>query len=171
MKVRPGIYFADDPRQGKSASSRGGLRHSIKASSIDGRRVALSRRPPAWHRKVWSVAEGRRFDYEKRRRGAGADHIRCASLQQPYYSFRLAHIDGLAAVAREVVEAKRTNRIASWNNRSQRPVPLKMGARAKIVLERIPYRTKRIVPAPAGDERRGIARANAGMLRSMAASR
>ncbi len=176
VKVRPGIYFADDPafRGRKRELTAEDYVYTIK-------RIFDPKVRSYWlylfdHRLLGldEVLErsrkADRFDYDAKIEGLQAldRYTLRLKFKEPYYAFQYwLSYDGLAAVAREVVEAygDDSNRVME-HPVGTGPYRLKSWTRGqKIVLEANPGFRDETYPVPgAGSEPNdaGIARANAG---------
>jgi ABC-type transport system substrate-binding protein len=176
VKVRPGIYFADDPAfKGKKRELVAeDYVYSIKRIFDPKVRsywlYLFDRRLVGLDEVLERARKADRFDYDAKIEGLQAldRYTLRIRFNTPYYSFQhWLSYDGLAAVAREVVEAHKdaSNRIME-HPVGTGPYRLKDWVRGqKIVLEANPDYRDETYPVPgAGSETSdvGIARANAG---------
>ncbi len=176
VKVRPGVYFADDPAfKGKKRE----LTAEDYVFTI--KRIFDPKVRSYWlylfdHRLVGldeSLERARktnRFDYDAKIEGLQAldRYTLRLRFKEPYYSFQYwLSYDGLAAVAREVVEAYKddSNRVME-HPVGTGPYRLKAWTRGqKIVLEANPGYREETYPVPGPGSEPGdaaIAKANAG---------
>ena len=176
VRVRPGIYFADDPAfKGK----RRELTAEDYVYSI--KRIFDPKVRSYWlylfdHRLVGldealeRARHDNRFDYERKIEGLQTldRYTLRIKFKEPYYGFeQWLSYDGLAAVAREVVEAYKddSNRVMD-HPVGTGPYVLKSWTRGqKIVLEANPGYRDETYPAPSQGSEPGdaaIAKANAG---------
>jgi ABC-type transport system substrate-binding protein len=176
VKVRPGIYFADDP------AFKGKKRELVAADYVYSiKRIfdpkvrsywlyLFDRRLVGLDEALERARKADRFDYDAKIEGLQAldRYTLRIRFSTPYYSFQhWLTYDGLAAVAREVVEANKdpSNRVME-HPVGTGPYRLKDWVRGqKIVLEANPGYRDETYPVPgAGSETSdgGIARANAG---------
>jgi ABC-type transport system substrate-binding protein len=176
IKVRPGIYFADDP------AFKGKKRELVAEDYV----YTIKRIFDPKVRSYWLYIFDRRlvgldevlerarktetFDYDQKIEGVQAidRYTLRIRFKTPYYSFQYwLSYDGLAAVAREVVEAYKdaSNRVMD-HPVGTGPYRLKDWIRGqKIVLEANPdYRDEKYPSAPADGDKRdaAIARDSAG---------
>ena len=176
VKVRPGIYFADDPAfKGKKRELVAeDYVYSIKRIFDPKVRsywlYLFDRRLVGLDEVLERARKADRFDYDAKIEGLQAldRYTLRIRFSTPYYSFQhWLTYDGLAAVAREVVEANKdpSNRVME-HPVGTGPYRLKDWVRGqKIVLEANPGYRDETYPVPgAGSETSdgGIARANAG---------
>ena len=176
VKVRPGIYFADDPAfKGKKRELVAeDYVYSIKRIFDPKVRsywlYLFDRRLVGLDEVMERARKADRFDYDAKIEGLQAldRYTLRIRFSTPYYSFQhWLTYDGLAAVAREVVEANKdtSNRVME-HPVGTGPYRLKDWVRGqKIVLEANPGYRDETYPVPgAGSETSdgGIARANAG---------
>jgi ABC-type transport system substrate-binding protein len=176
VKVRPGIYFADDP------AFKGKKRELVAADYVYSiKRIfdpkvrsywlyLFDRRLVGLDEALERARKADRFDYDAKIEGLQAldRYTLRIRFSTPYYSFQhWLTYDGLAAVAREVVEANKdpSNRVME-HPVGTGPYRLKDWVRGqKIVLEANPGYRDETYPVPgAGSETSdgGVARANAG---------
>ena len=176
VKVRPGVYFADDPAfKGKKRE----LTAEDYVFTI--KRIFDPKVRSYWlylfdHRLVGldealeRARKTNRFDYDAKIEGLQAVDRYTVRLRfkEPYYSFQYwLSYDGLAAVAREVVEAYKddSNRVME-HPVGTGPYRLKAWTRGqKIVLEANPGYREETYPVPGPGSEPGdaaIAKANAG---------
>ncbi|HTS21283.1 MAG TPA: ABC transporter substrate-binding protein [Casimicrobiaceae bacterium] len=176
VKVRPGIYFADDPA---FKARRRELTAEDYVYSI--KRIFDPKVRSYWlylfdHRLVGldqaleRARKDNRFDYDRKIDGVQAldRYTLRIRFKEPYYGFQYwLSYDGLAAVAREVVDAYRddSNRVMD-HPVGTGPYRLKSWTRGqKIVLEANPGYRDETYPVPAEGSEPGdaaIASANAG---------
>ena len=176
VKVRPGIYFADDPAfKGKKRELVAeDYVYSIKRIFDPKVRsywlYLFDRRLVGLDEVLERARKADRFDYDAKIEGLQAldRYTLRIRFSTPYYSFQhWLSYDGLAAVAREVVEANKdtSNRVME-HPVGTGPYRLKDWVRGqKIVLEANPGYRDETYPVPgAGSETSdgAIARANAG---------
>jgi ABC-type transport system substrate-binding protein len=176
VKVRPGIYFADDPvfKSKKRELTAEDYVYTIKRIFDPKVRsywlYLFDHRLTGLDEALERARKTERFDYDQKIEGLQAldRYTLRLRFKEPYYAFQYwLSYDGLAAVAREVVEAYKddSNRVME-HPVGTGPYRLKSWTRGqKIVLEANPGFRDEIYPVPGPGSEPGdaaIAKANAG---------